>query len=709
MRMPKSSKPEDAAGSVRPARAVRRPLAAHPRDWRLPALGLAIILLASGWFWIINTPPPVAPPAPAPKVAAPVPLPDIEILVPPPKPVEVAVEPPAPVVVPPAPAPAVIEPVPVAPVEDPRLAVFKEPLHLLVPLANRPSNKENFAKAIGVAVETGRWDLFRAYLRGGFDDAMKKVSLRTGADRFNALLAEPMFVRAMHLQGFIDTVDSHFLAGLAGKTAVHPFYRWLLLENQDVLPEFLQAMDGNVSTSRVLETWAALWNSEAEPKLRDTYHALMLACAMVYPGDEYASADSRAANRYRIFRDNAEKGRLTGKIHRMKAEDLIWVVDVPVADAEIEWALDKVHLPQKRWGEAYGMVEYLMERAVEGENPYKEYTFEEILEHGGVCADQSYFAANTAKCHGIPAVIFGGDGDRGGHAWILFMPDEDTWAESGNIGYTTGMTRHPVSGEMIHQSVMDMATDRRTRGERLEKTKTYLAFMSCSSRSGGATSPRRRSIPPSATRRNTRCHGKPPSISARTPSPRPRSRSGRIWRIPYGGASRTGRTFLNWRRASRTTTYSRCGRRRKIRWTSPASAAGSSATTTGGPTWSRPVSTARPTSWPRPATSMASPRCNRRAFKDHGGKADAFRIIAAQYFARASTKDDWKEKACRTIELAYKRHIESNTDEYFRATAEIGILRQISGYYGQSGDAKRAELLGDRAKKREKSVKRSAL
>ena len=63
------------------------------------------------------------------------------------------------------------------------------------------------------------------------------------------------------------------------------------------------------------------------------------------------------------------------------------------------------------------MVEYLMERAVDGLNPYQEYSFAEILKEGGICGDQSYFCVNTARAQGIPAMTIAGETDLGGHAW----------------------------------------------------------------------------------------------------------------------------------------------------------------------------------------------------------------------------------------------------------------------------------------------------
>ena len=144
-----------------------------------------------------------------------------------------------------------------------------------------------------------------------------------------------------------------------------------------------------------------------KPDKAQQYFNLALACAVVFDhditittpdkGGEYA-AESKvdSLKRYEWYLDKNEKSKLVTSVDRMSAQDLVWVVCAPVSTSEMEWALTKMHLRQKTWGDAYGMVEYLMERAVNGLNPYDEYTFAKILKKGGICGDRSYFCTNTA-------------------------------------------------------------------------------------------------------------------------------------------------------------------------------------------------------------------------------------------------------------------------------------------------------------------------
>jgi len=668
-----------------------------------------LIFLALGW--IVShlekkTPEAVVQVEPA--VVTPLPVPA------PPPPVAPGIDPfperapepkPAPVVVAPKPLPP--PPTPVEEAPDERLALFKQELLLLGPPSHRQSNQDLFRDALFLALETGRWDLYRPFLDRAFARAMKDVSLRTGPDRFTALLAEPLYVRAMGLHAFLREVPDSFLQQVAESSPEHPFYQWLLYKHETALEEFLESLTGNEDIEQVLKTWSSLWLTETTEVFRDTYRALALACALVYPGDDYNPSDNKALARYTLFRDNAEKGRLTGKIHRMRATELIWVVDVPVSDSEIEWALKKMHLPRRRWGDAYGMIDYLMEKAVESENPYEEYTFAEILKHGGVCADQSYFSANTAKCHGIPAAIVTGTGDRGPHAWIIYKPDKDEWREAGGVGYTTGATKNPANGIKMPIALLTLATDRRTGLDRLAKTRTYLRFMDLFLALGEKEIAREAL---DIALRNTPSHPLPWKRSIDFHEQEETSlkewedlaatlrRRFKDWPDFLELAERIEDEHIFPRRSAKENARDVARERRRLTREHGGRA---------------DLVTA---SIQRQADILAEAEnfdgissLYRRAFQEFGNKSEAFTMIADQYFGYAARKPEWQRKACREIELAYQRHIDTGSGEYFKAKTEIGILRKVAGYYEQCGNKKRAESLRRRATIREKRAKRNAL
>ena len=103
-----------------------------------------------------------------------------------------------------------------------------------------------------------------------------------------------------------------------------------------------------------------------------------------------------------------------------------------------------------------------MERAVNGLNPYKEYSFAEILKEGGICGDQSYFCVNTARAQGIPAMTIGGETDAGGHAWAGIKIDDDEWTTAiGRVGGASkGEAQQSADGRDISEQEIQSWNDR---------------------------------------------------------------------------------------------------------------------------------------------------------------------------------------------------------------------------------------------------------
>ena len=138
----------------------------------------------------------------------------------------------------------------------------------------------------------------------------------------------------------------------------------------------------------------------------------------------------------------------------MTVRELIHVVDLKISKDEIDWSLQKVRESRKNWGATYSDIEYLMERAVENEDPYDNYILSEILEEGGVCRDQAHYSAQSGKARGIPAAFVFGTGDRGAHAWIEFMPKDNTWESYGSQGILNGYVYDPQRGQNVSSRLM---------------------------------------------------------------------------------------------------------------------------------------------------------------------------------------------------------------------------------------------------------------
>ena len=159
------------------------------------------------------------------------------------------------------------------------------------------------------------------------------------------------------------------------------------------MEEVLLTVKPQDDSAKVAEILADAWGTDHEQAKK--YFNLALACGVVFDKGEIKAQlgekDSsgsvvQAIPRYSWYVDKNEKGKLATFINKLSARDLVYVVCAPVPERELEWAVDKMHLNRKNWGNAYGMIEYLMERAVKGLNPYEEYSFSQILKEGGICA-----------------------------------------------------------------------------------------------------------------------------------------------------------------------------------------------------------------------------------------------------------------------------------------------------------------------------------
>ncbi len=604
-----------------------------------------------------------------------------------------------------------IEPEPVPP-------VFSRDLVLLTPGATTVENQNLWQEAMDTVLATGQWSPYVEFLRRALDQSLERVALRGFEDRIRTLQREPAFLRAMDVESLLAQLPEDYLARAAGDSTREPFLVWLLRDHPTALAELLSALTGHEDVGSVLDLWAGLWFAEEDEALRERYRALSLACALVYSGEgdsgggaEYGGGSTdpgAASHRYQMFRDNSQSGRLTGNIHRMRVGDLIWVVDIAIADEEVEWALSHMRLTQRRWGEAFNQIEYLMERAVNGVNPYEEYTFAEILKHGGTCGDQSYFCANTAKAHGIPAAIVSGDGDRGAHAWVYWMPDERSWAETGNIGYRTGTTRNPQTGQRHTQAMFEMEGDRRTGRDRIDQTRQYLRFAALfeqRERPDWALEAVRMAT------RHTPGHYLPwQALVAMMEADEETSLED--WESLASTLRRRFRDAPDFlllaerieddhiyplRDASTNAREIARERRRQVR----ADDRRTDVIVESIERQARILFEAEDESGIR--------SLYRSAFRDHGTRADAFRALAAQYFAITAGNDEWRARAAAEIERAFQRHLETSDNEYFRATQEIAIMRQIAGYHDQVDNRSRGDTLRARAERRERSVRRSAL
>ena len=345
-----------------------------------------------------------------------------------------------------------------------------DPYQPLLPLdttaARSAGAQERAAQLLRTAMEKNEWSKYLDLLQRSLLAELKKSPDFTSVQRYDRYTSNPYFMRAM-LQNALGTLAGDDLRKLlASDQRVTQHAVWLF-ENNDAMESFLRAYTPGDNMRRAIETWSQL--SADDQEALGVYRELAVACSLVLEKPKKFDWNGKdvtitAEERYRWYKKKDKAGELVGKIKEMTAWELAWVVGVQVPEEEMEWALSELtrKLKQKDWGRAYGMVPYDMQKAVTGKmkEPYDYYTFSEILKKGGICGDRAYFAANTARSAGIPAVSISGDGPQGPHAWISWLADDGRWAFSGRFdGYPAGTVHDPRNGSKMSEQRFTRLSD----------------------------------------------------------------------------------------------------------------------------------------------------------------------------------------------------------------------------------------------------------
>jgi hypothetical protein len=173
----------------------------------------------------------------------------------------------------------------------------------------------------------------------------------------------------------------------------------------------------------------------------------------------------------------------------MPAELLISVVNATASIADLEWALGK-YAGDARVGRRYFDVRYDTAHFRTGEEKKLTkagYSLPNILKHGGICADQSYFAQQVGKALAIPTAGISGQNASMAHAWVGFfevVTDNPRWNfDSGHYeDYENirGGTTDPQTRRSVPDSWLALTVDSSTGGA--TNRRTAIAFMDASLR-----------------------------------------------------------------------------------------------------------------------------------------------------------------------------------------------------------------------------------
>jgi len=262
--------------------------------------------------------------------------------------------------------------------------------------------------------------------------------------------------------------------------------KWMFASNERMrsLAAIVHAKDDLSAAVKHIESL-----HDADPKGRDGFFKLIMALALVWDqqrprihsqmGYGPPMDDTTMQQRYEFFSDVYATGYRKSILDRSSIRDLMFVVDVPVAMSELEWARKNVKGSATSWKKRHSEIVYDKKRMNDGVRnwPHGTYTLAAIKEKGGICTDQAYYAVLSARANGIPAVFFRGTGRRGGHAWFAYSKSANTWEM--DIGrytfdkYTIGYATDPQTNSKMTDHQIDYLCDSSFRTRQYEQASQY--------------------------------------------------------------------------------------------------------------------------------------------------------------------------------------------------------------------------------------------
>jgi hypothetical protein len=157
------------------------------------------------------------------------------------------------------------------------------------------------------------------------------------------------------------------------------------------------------------------------------------------------SPETTDAERFAFWLESESTGKLAMDPKRLDVEQLKFVVDTWVSRDELKWAQKNVHAPSSTFGMTFSSIKYDTPRYDANKFDWQgtSYALADIKKDGGICIDQAYFASTSGKARGIPTLLFTGEGNRGGHAWLGYMKSYDKWdLDAGRYAYDNYATGH---------------------------------------------------------------------------------------------------------------------------------------------------------------------------------------------------------------------------------------------------------------------------
>lgn len=608
---------------------------------------------------------------------------------------------------------------------------FEGPLLVLV--GTQSSSTKELAKdteMLAYSLESGEWPEYRQYLQRSLEQEYGKIRLiRSGAERYRAVWSEARYYQCLLRWNLLGALEGANLELSVSDDSASSLMQWLMGDDR-AMEEMLITLDQADDREAVFQFLVKVWNHELDDQaLAKKYFNLALACSVVF--DQKVAYKNETSygkyvdglDRYLWYKKMNEGGLTEVSIDRSSARDLVFVVCSPVSEQELEWALRKYRsLRRKSWGDTFSEVEYLMERAVEGLNPYAEYTLPEILKEGGICGDQSYFCVNTARAAGIPAFTLTGITNSGGHAWVAAKIETDEWSTKiGRIGgVSKGMGGDPQRGTRVSEQDVWLWSDRdhQQRDKRVEVERhlwlsDYL--------SGTGYREQRAEVIYTGLQIGQRFphmwqHAYQIMLLDEAFTANPKERETLDKWTEFSKAMRRefkqnprmaelaeeveNKHIYPYEEMAEVRRQLARSRRRNER---DASEQADIVTM----------------SLKREASLLVARdeenalreigQLYDRSLRDYGGSLTGFRSMAEDYFAFVENDEVMAKKAVQDIDLAFKRVVETGSKDWFRTKAEVSLHKMICQFYRKVGEVKRAENRERRLERLMERAKRGAL
>lgn len=598
-------------------------------------------------------------------------------------------------------------------------------------------------------IKSGKWTAYRNQLQLSVEATITQMPDNIRGDGLTELMKVPQFYGTVLRWKMLKMFPPILWKDAADNPSFDDFSRHIMTDNA-AMEEVLITVQEEDDVLKVLPMMVNLWSvHDDKPDMAAKYFNLNLACAVVFDepvayvhgdsdGDDYESSGVDAHTRYDWYVTQNERGYLEVSIDRSSARDLTFVVCAPVTESELDWAVKEYRsLRRKSWGKTYGDIEYLMERAVDGLNPYETYTLEEILKEGGICGDQTHFCINTARAAGIPALGLSGMTNRGGHAWAAVKIEDEEWSTKiGRIeGVSEGKARDPQTGKSINEQDIWLWSSREYRraSRKLELQRqlwlsqifgalnktNYQRQVVEAVRRDGEPFPEYWKVLYETMQLNpefTENPGDPVTLSAYKDfcdalkrEFRENPRMSELARtveeehlFPHMDLSDVRRQIdrdrgRQHREAPEQSDLVTTSLKREADWIYSKITEGAAE---------------GDESDKQKALAEALKEISQlydRALREYGKSVSGFATMCEDYFTFIKDHEELAPKAVRDMELAFKRVVDTGSDDWFRAKTEVELHKRIAQMYRQVGEDKKADLMERRLETQMERARRKAL